>query len=302
MLQDEFNSGEISLVRDLTRLSYHMQRVGEFFYSEDFQPHLDRQYRSSLPRFDALNWLPVSDTLNPYGERLKFSGAADWLKSKGGRDIAPYAHGNSARVNALRMVDGRIKVLRIGVEDNSFVSSHHERLECPLVLQPDEKIILNDSSADKSLVLEILPCVPVLPNGVACVEIVSGHSAYPKYTHPELLSHQISPDEVSGMERDKLTFAAFLGSHAGAGFEINRVSDIGILPDGTPVFVDPDVLGKGNRDVNISTVRAQNLLYSLGLGGYYNWFGFDGRSKQDVFFPSPNRVTTAKKDYPYLQI
>lgn len=285
---------DLHFIRDFVGLASALTAVAAAFYDEHHQPKRDVTYRPDLAAFNALDWKPVSDQINAY---VRVEGLGDWLQSHDVSKIAHYAAGGSATISALELKDGRIKILRTGhgVLQRKFDPTSHTRLRVPQVLQAETSIdsLIAASSCDQSnSINEILPAVPVLPNDIAGIQSVPGHSVYdPTPLH----EHILSKDRWARLEGQKLTFCAFLRSQ---GFGLERVADIGVFPDGTPIFVDPDTLTQGSRRPEVAGARVHNLIGQFGSAldalPCFQWVdGVAGsmdimeKTKQKMFFPNP---------------
>ncbi len=293
------NTQSLNLVSDLVGLGLATTKLASFFYNADHQPKPNVAYRPDLRAFNDLNWTPVTDQMGNQKESfLNIRGGKNWLETHGVVSVAYYTGGNSASVYALRLENNHIKMLR-----TSFKNPN--RIVSPMVLQPQAKNFdlfgkrfWNDTYTD--VFLEILPAVPVLPNDIAGIEPISGHSTY---RPTPLLPSVISPNDWSRLEGQKLALGTVFGSQ---GFTINRIADMGVLPDGTIVFVDPDVLQEGNRRIDIASARVHNLIGQLDPGidmlECYKWRDHNclrsnnimAGNKQSRFFPNPYTTSIQK--------
>jgi hypothetical protein len=302
-LERQFNRRDdidhIHLVGDLIGLASATTALAQHFYDSNGQPKPDVTYRNGLPSMASLNWQPVSDQLgNPLKNSLNVKDGGDWLQAHDVTETAAYASGTSAFVYALKLKSGEIKSLR-AVSDCCPGEKRHQRIVSPLVLQSQASSgNLSARSSRSDLLIdtkfEILPMMPFLPDDIAGLQTLSGHSIYhPDPLHPDI----VTPEEWHRLEAQKLTFASVLRAQ---GLGIERVADIAILPDGTPLFGDPDTVTKdGSRPVDVASARAHNILGQISpvigtLLDCYKWVDGVARpetimsaTKQEKFFPNP---------------
>ena len=299
-------------IRDFTKLAISCAKIANHFYQPDRQPHTERSYRESLPALDALTYVSLEAlTKNRAAvdyilqEAVPTQGAVDWLVSHGVTEIAKYTAGNSARVAIARRNGGHVLALRtLGKPDDyrtgrlaHAFDATKNRMETPLVLQPFDRTSVSYIGEGRfttryTVLLELLPVLPVLPNGIGSIDVSDGHAQYCE----EKISGvpNFSEDEERMFESRKLTFVSLVKA---AGFQISRVADIGILPDGTPVFVDPDVIRPGLVEPAEALQKLQYSMASLGLSYPYAWQdrGWHALNKLPCSFPIPRLLRPHKK-------
>jgi len=236
-----------NLMRDLMGLALTVSKVSAHFYDTTAGTK-NTKYRENLPGAHELEFHAAKDSIcAPFASEETNAAIGRWLISSEQKisHVAAYTYGNSATVRLGKKENGELCAIRAVEIAHNQPHGNQQRLNSPLVLQPFQNAIsyFEQTGADpaglpiKSTVMaEILLFVPVLPNGLASIEMKSGHSTFKP---DKLLVPGISQDEEALLEGRKLTYAALLRA---SGFTINRVSDLGIRPDGKLVFVDPDVL------------------------------------------------------------
>lgn len=86
----------------------------------------------------------------------------------------------------------------------------------------------------------------------------------------------------------------------GTQFKLSPViKDVGVLPDGTPVFVDPDcmTLIKQGKPIEEDFALIAQRTRELALPEPLSWILQDGRFKQEAFYPSPAKNSSIDRPY-----
>lgn len=143
--------------------------------------------------------------------------------------------------------DLAVRVTQHPTEDDDYMLRMAVRANCPLTLQASDYY-----QTPEYIRVEILPYV-VMVN---------------KFRIPEVYK--------------EVVYGVLSGTH----FKLDTCKDVGVLPDGTPVFVDTDPIeftgNKENIEADIATI-AENTR-KLGLPEPFSWVLPDGRFKQTQFF------------------
>ena len=221
-----------------------------FYDDETHQPYPNNTKKF---RYEKLN--PESLDFETSGDISETSEISNWLSQKNIAEIANLRRSTSSRVLAARTSQGKDVVIRIPVSMNKL---DHYRIPHPAVLQPFAGAAL----AYKGGNIEILPFVSMI--GVVDTD------------YEGISSHEIERKEIlRSMYR-----------LAGLNLEVGGVkNDLAVLPDGTPVVVDPDILSFLGQSLSLpESIRRQDIiLQQYPFMKPVAWIK-DGKPAQDKFF------------------
>lgn len=148
--------------------------------------------------------------------------------------------------------------------------SAHNRLNTPIVHPHESTLPLPNTVT----AIELSDYIPVLPNrGVLANQVIPGHntldfSEYAVQGYGEQTTDLLHPLEYQMTEPCILEFLTLLRA---SGYEISCARDIGLKPDGTPVFVDPDVVQQGRLSPDKAFAQLMDNLDEIGARNLFKW-------------------------------
>jgi hypothetical protein len=238
----------------------------------------DKIEREGLPNAEKALLFPSEADAEPLTPKLFkeiFTGAAGqrpdyedfeaFLANNGVQKLSPYYQGGSAITYLGWKENGGAFIIRI--PGKYTPQWRHRRLKTPLAVQADAALKLSPVES-----VEILDFKPVIPDrgwwavdhdipghnlATNCEEFsVIGSDGYRKDTYMPCY------DDVMG------TFAALLKL---SGYEFRALRDIALLPEGTPIFVDPDTLTRGKKAPDRAYQEILKHLPVIGDRSAFQW-------------------------------
>jgi len=239
-------------------LSCYLRYAAISFYDGNFQPK---------PEITAnLKYGHVSERLADYMEPNESVRVGEWLASQNVIECAKYKGGGSGDALAARTLAGKACVIRIPTRFHE--ADAHQRIVHAAGLQPLRSVGSENAPAVleyRGDQIEILPFVPVV--GITSKD--------------------------SPLEKLQYILMAMYGL---VGLDCSRgvKTDLGVLPDGTPLPVDPDILKFFSQPQSLkeSEHRLNDILDTTQYATMkpMAWIK-DGKPAQDIFFP-PDYLST----------
>lgn len=272
---------------DLIGLKATLFKAAQFLYNPDGTPYLDRvvttakqidnPYATLIPIEQPR--LTIDDALADYsaGEdeavRIRDACQTDdfkaFLAKNGIKALSKFHNGTTAKTFLGWIDDNTVTVLRIPAPSALRPDSFDvRRLNTPLMAQPIDTYRVGNNT------VELLPFVHVLPNiGLNAVDSLPGHTTieFGKLVFAGPGAEKIGFDahEEFGLDREMITFTALARV---AGYKMEMPRDLAVMPNGSPLFVDPGTFGTMTPHMQeLAFAKLNGALKELDLDGLFYW-------------------------------
>lgn len=195
------------------------------------------------------------DRLTLVAQQKILEPAGDQLLTKGLKEFSYVARGSSAVCLTSEGKAIRVGISPVKISNRTDLSDVRD--PCSLILQPEHSVDVAFANARMGVIFEALPYI-----------------------------HMINDNDIPE-DFQKLVHALLSGTSYVAN---NEFKDLGVLPDGTPIYVDPGAINLKRKGLTASKEDAAVIEANadkLGWPKDLTWLLPNGRFKQEAFFPKP---------------